>query len=122
MNAQLIEENIGLPKLLGRKEALLSIDEYAAKREISIESVEQSVKTGAIQFRRHKGKTFIIDQPLKNHSHRPAPIVVPFLQQIPQGFMQNKVMTKQDIPAGSISRLALKMYKNSHQSEFATKS
>ncbi len=117
MNAQLIEENIGLPKLLGRKEALLSIDEYAARREISIESVELSVKTGAIQFRRHKGKTFIIDQPLKNRSHRPAPIVVPFLQQIPQGFKQNNV-TKQDIPAGSISRLALKMYKNSRQSEF----
>ncbi len=111
------EKNIGFGGRLSRKDCLLSIDEYAAKKEVSIESVEQSVRSGVVQFRRHKGKTFIIDQPLKNHSQTTDPIVFPVYQQNKNSLWQNHAIKPEDIPAGSISKLAWKMYRKSHPSD-----
>ena len=116
MDSQITEKNFGFAGRLNRKDALLSIEEYAAKKGILVETVEQSIKEGNLQIRRHRGKTFIVERPLRDTSQKTEPITIPALQQIPNIPEPYEKMKKQDIPAGSISELAWKMFRNSHKS------
>ena len=117
MNVQTTEKNTGFTGWLNRKDALLSIDEYAAKKGILVETVEQNAKYGVVQIRRHKGKTFIVDQPSKVNTQRRDSIIVPLLPRIKTGPVQSQGVKRKDIPAGFISKLAWKMFRNSRQSQ-----
>ena len=43
---------------------LLTIDQYAAAKEVSQSVVRDFIKLGIVQTRKHKGKTFVIDVPI----------------------------------------------------------
>ena len=112
-----MKKNCGFAGLLnGKGASLISIEEYAAKEGVSVELVEASSKAGIVQIRRHKGKTFIVDQPLTPYSQRRDRAAVSALQQVQSRPEQSRGATKQDMPAGSITKLAWKMFRNSRQS------
>ncbi len=55
--------------LTGEPELLLPIDEYAARHGISRRTVNRYVKSGRLDSTKQRGRTIIIDKPLKPSSH-----------------------------------------------------
>ena len=53
------------------KRALLPIDEYAAREEVSRGIVEECGKLGIVQIRKYRGKTFVVDVPLSPYRCAP---------------------------------------------------
>lgn len=56
-------------QFLRLKRPLLSIDEYAAREEISVNIVEQRKELGVIQIRKFKDKAFVVDIPVRPFEH-----------------------------------------------------
>lgn len=54
-----------LGQILQIKRPLVSINTYAAREGVSIDTIEKFAKLGLLQIRRHKGKTFVVDLPAK---------------------------------------------------------
>jgi len=55
--------------ILQLKKSLLPIDEYATRKGMSIDIVEECAKLGIIQIRKYKGRTFVVDVPHSQYTY-----------------------------------------------------
>lgn len=51
------------------KKSLLPIEEYAARKGLSIDIVEECARLGIIQIRKYKGRTFVVDVPHSQYTY-----------------------------------------------------
>jgi len=48
---------------------LIELDEFAHREGISVDDIEQCSNIGAIQLRKHKGKTYVLDMPVCSYDN-----------------------------------------------------
>jgi len=98
MNTETAKKDFRFSGQPRHKHSLVTIQEYAAREGVRVEMLEACGKAGIVQIRRHKGRSYVVDQPLTPYSPSAE---------------QKKAAPKQDIQAGSISSLAERMLRQS---------